>query len=422
MQVENKKLLLLIIGVAILFPLFLLLSGDIYNSVVPIVDSLGDFSRLPLPISILACFGGILMLIGDYRRALLALTLLGAMLFVMLVSLIFAGVDMEIGRRKVILLLQFLLPVFGLVLGQQIIDRDRVIPHAFLYVLFLVVPMQLVSGWLQGNLTLTHYLYLFSIYSHFQYVPLIFVCAFAYSMTNLWESHKKAFYILMPLMFIYAVASVSFLTIFAYFSFIIVFAYSKQNPIKNNKAMIMVTALIVATVAGLNMHYWHIKYHSAAAGIDSSKYLNKFEVLASGKIPINVEERLDIWSLYISGVTESGRTVLLGHIAPLPREVKSSAHNWYLDMAYNFGLISMLPMLLLIGYTAYLLWQSRETLPRETLWLAIIVFYLVVVDNNFKVTLRQPYPGIFAYFLWGLLLSRLTSNRIENGGRILVHP
>jgi len=23
------------------------------------------------------------------------------------------------------------------------------------------------------------------------------------------------------------------------------------------------------------------------------------------------------------------------------------------------------------------------------------------------VTLRQPYPGLFAYFLWGLLLTRL---------------
>jgi hypothetical protein len=36
-----------------------------------------------------------------------------------------------------------------------------------------------------------------------------------------------------------------------------------------------------------------------------------------------------------------------------------------------------------------------------------MVAFLVLVDSNFKVTLRQPYPGIFAYFLWGLLLSRL---------------
>lgn len=46
-------------------------------------------------------------------------------------------------------------------------------------------------------------------------------------------------------------------------------------------------------------------------------------------------------------------------------------------------------------------------LPAQTWWLTVIVFYLVVIDSNFKVTLRQPYPGIFAYFMWGLLLSRL---------------
>lgn len=45
--------------------------------------------------------------------------------------------------------------------------------------------------------------------------------------------------------------------------------------------------------------------------------------------------------------------------------------------------------------------------PRGTVWLAVIVLYLVVVDSNFKVTLRQPYPGIFSYFLWGMLVSSI---------------
>jgi hypothetical protein len=31
----------------------------------------------------------------------------------------------------------------------------------------------------------------------------------------------------------------------------------------------------------------------------------------------------------------------------------------------------------------------------------------LALDNNMKVTLRQPYPGVFGFFLWGILLSRL---------------
>jgi hypothetical protein len=76
-------------------------------------------------------------------------------------------------------------------------------------------------------------------------------------------------------------------------------------------------------------------------------------------------------------------------------------------MAYNFGLISLLPVLLLLIYTLNLLWQGRGEWPPGTVWLAAIVLYLTVVDSNFKVTLRQPYPGIFSYFLWGMLLSSL---------------
>ncbi|HEY3327773.1 MAG TPA: hypothetical protein VGK14_11480, partial [Novimethylophilus sp.] len=102
-----------------------------------------------------------------------------------------------------------------------------------------------------------------------------------------------------------------------------------------------------------------------------------------------------------------------GHPKPLPRKVWSSAHNWYLDLIDNFGLISVLPILFLTGYTTYLLCHYGEKLPSETLWLGAIVFYLVVVDSNFKVTLRQPYPGIFAFFLWGMLLSKLTIKRTE---------
>jgi hypothetical protein len=38
----------------------------------------------------------------------------------------------------------------------------------------------------------------------------------------------------------------------------------------------------------------------------------------------------------------------------------------------------------------------------------LITIFLLLIDNSFKVGLRQPYPGIITFFLWGLLLSKLT--------------
>jgi len=59
-----------------------------------------------------------------------------------------------------------------------------------------------------------------------------------------------------------------------------------------------------------------------------------------------------------------------------------------------------------------LLWRARSTLVRDLplLGLAVVVGFLVLVDNNFKVTFRQPYPGLFGFFLWGLLVSRLCAS------------
>ena len=93
------------------------------------------------------------------------------------------------------------------------------------------------------------------------------------------------------------------------------------------------------------------------------------------------------------------------------RAVSTSAHNYYLDFLYNFGLIAFLPLAWLIAHTGRRLWRERRRLANDLplLGLALVVTFLVVVDNNFKVTFRQPYPGLFGFFLWGLLLSRLAA-------------
>lgn len=395
------------ISVAVLFPLFIQLSAGVYNSPEAIVDSGGILSRLPLPVSILACLGGIWLLRDNYQRASLAFKVAAAMLFVMLVSLFLAGAGLSFERRKVILLAQIMLPVAGLVLGQLVMDDRQTIPKAFLGVLLLVVPAQLVAGWIQGQFVLTHNLYVFSIYQHFQYVPLILVCAFIIAMTALWGSHRKIFYFLTPLMAIYVVASFSMLTNFAFYSFLISFGVFRMLAKDGRRDILGILAVVILCVGS---------YLAIMQGRvnDDPQYIGKAKMLASGEAPRNVNDRLADWKLYGNGIMESASTVIIGHPAPFPREVKSSAHNWYLDIAYNFGLISWLPTLFLLGYTGWLLWQTRTQLPAETLWLAVIVLYIVVVDSNFKVTLRQPYPGIFAYFLWGMLLSRLLSMRTEN--------
>lgn len=408
MKPQSEKNLSWMIGIGVLFPLFFQLSKGVYRDSQPIIDSQGVLLTLPLPISILACFLVSICWLNNLHKARLSLIFVAGTILASFLSLWLGGDGMTAPQRKMLMAAQVILPLIGLVVGQLVGDREKIIARAFLIVLSILVPLQLLATWFQGTLILTHYLYAFSIYSHFQYVTLIFVCAFAYSVISLWEEFKIWLCVLAVMMVAYVTASLSFLTIFAYLSFLVIFVFSRLWAHRGNVKLVL-GALAVVGVMGIG----GVAYYDGMAGqrpsVEGQEGLfnGKFRTLAEGKIPSNVQERLNDWQFFGSEILESKKTLLVGHPQPMPRQIKSSPHNWYVDVAYTFGLVGLLPTLLMIAFTTYLCWTQRKTLPVQIWWLAGIVFYLVIVDSNFKVTLRQPYPGIFSYFMWGLLLSAL---------------
>lgn len=417
LQSKNKNVWLWCIGLGILFPLFFQLGGGIYRDLNAIIDSQGVLTKLPLPISLLVCLAALLFLPSDRRRAGVAAAMIAGTVFVSLLSLWLAADGSTSPQRKLIAMLQMLLPMIGLLLGQLIEDEGKIIARAFLVVLSVVVPLQLLATWMQGGLILTHYLYVFSIYSHFQYVTLILVCAFAYSLASLWEEYRLWLCILAVLMFVYVTASLSFLTIFAYMALVAVFGARelwryRANPKGRIAALVSISLIVV----GALVYFQKMDGQRSSVEGEHGLFHGKFKSLLQGKVPGNVQERFGDWRLFGKGILETPQTILVGHAEPMPREIRASPHNWYIDTVYTFGLVALLPILLLIAYTAYLCWRQRRTLPAETWWLLAIVVYLVIIDSNFKVTLRQPYPGIFAYLLWGMLLSRLRPPAVSRHG------
>ena len=410
MNSRHKNFFLWTIGITLLFPLFFQFSGGIYRDISVVVNSQGILETLPLPISILASFSVVFFLPNNLYRARVGLVMIIATLAVSLTSVLLGGDAITSNQRKLLMTAQVLLPLTGLLLGQLLQDSKKIIARAFLLVLSVVVPLQLLATWFQGGLVLTHYLYAFSIYSHFQYVTLIFVCAFGYCLTSLWDQHKVWLCILSLWISIYAVSSLSFLTIFAYFALMLSFLIFKLWRYRSSVTTIGIALiLIAATTLASYVYFKKMEGQHILVEGQQSFYYGKFKEVANGKIPANVQERLGDWKLFGNGILESEKTFLVGHAQPMPREIRSSPHNFYIDIAYTFGVLGLLPIACLIGFTLNLCWQRRKILSESTWWLAAIVAYLVLIDSNFKVTLRQPYPGIFAYFLWGLLLARLQS-------------
>jgi O-antigen ligase len=133
----------------------------------------------------------------------------------------------------------------------------------------------------------------------------------------------------------------------------------------------------------------------------------------------NVQFRLDTWLYYLHGIFSESSTFVFGHSAPPDRQIWPSAHNYYLDLIYNYGAIGVLMIAGLIVFTLVRINQNRKLILASPamVGLTIVVMFLLFPDNLMKVSMRQPYSGIITFFLWGLLLARIESLRTSDKRR-----
>ena len=405
------------IAFLLLFPLFFQLSGHIFHNAGLVLNSGAIITQVPLPISIMACFVGLLIL-GRYKKAYLSLTFI-FLLFVstVLTTIITSNGQIGVERYKLLLLFQYMLPCFALPLGQLFESDDAkkmIVEKAFFLVILIIVPVQLFSTWMSGEIILTHSMFFFSIYQHWEFVPVILVSCFFLPLFSLWEhpGYQKMLIFMIPLIEIYAAASCSMLAIFIATAGLTTFAALRIIKYRDKKIAAVFCCLFI-TVIGF-FYYASNDFH----------FVQKYGFLSKAKeyifsennapvnkeiIPTNLNDRFRDWELYSSSIMTDSKTFLLGHNKPFDRSVATSAHNFFLDFIYHFGFLSILPILFLLGRVLFLALKFRNHIFKSDRLFALcmVVFFLIIVDNNFKATLRQPYPGIAIFFLWGLLLNRL---------------
>jgi hypothetical protein len=109
----------------LLFPLFFQVGAGVFRATPMNFNSGGVLYLLPIPISVIACYGGILMIAG-YRRASISLSFIffTCLLMVATTVAVSQGINSK-EQSKFILLIQFILPMFGFVLGQIYDHRDK---------------------------------------------------------------------------------------------------------------------------------------------------------------------------------------------------------------------------------------------------------------------------------------------------------
>lgn len=469
-------------GVALLLflPIFFQLSGGWYRGQNPYFSSEGNLMQLPLPVSVLAAYVAI-ALFGTYTRVRLSLIFVFCLFMGMLLSsLLLAGEKGMQAQTKLILIVQYILPVFALVLGQQYAREKRAIPtmaKVWLTILLLVVPAEIISTISEGVGILSPSVYLFSIYQHMQYVPVIFLSGFVIALFSLFQEprYRKLLILLAPMMGVYLALSFSMLAYLLVFVGVVVFLirsflfrkYLWQSAVMASlcgagialslaflaNGVVMqakfgasirmdqlngaapstpaaaVGPLIEANPAWDTFEPEKAECHSGNA-LDAFPQAKEVECLenypvveieagesvkAEGKSLNNRQERLEYWGFYLAAIFHDFTSFWLGHDHAPDRNKIPSAHNYYLDFAYNFGFLAVTPFFGLVGFTIYCAVRnaSRIWASTEILGLTGVVLFLLLADNMLKVGMRQPYPGIVAFFLWGMLISLLIEMRNE---------
>lgn len=410
--------LLIIIPILLLTPVFFTLSAGLFNERAFVYEAGGNILRLPLPISIAGLFAGIALL-ANYAHSIktLVVVFFTALLFVV-ASFVAAQGNALYEKAKLVLLAQFVLPMFSLILGEMygVATRKPIFARVTLVILLLVIPLQLAATWYGKHTLLSPHIFVFSIYQHLQYFPMVVVALTFIATASLWdnsENHKAKVIvnILVTAVGVYLVASQSLLAIAAYPVGLVIIKYliTKQNrlSIRTYKSIVitlfaMLTYGILAQPEALGPPRESGQFLGDKLGLSP---LNQGEAIGVG----GASQRFDHWRFYATGLIKSVRSFVFGQASPPDRNLHPSAHNYLLDVLYNFGLLALLPLLLLMCWTFMSIWKWRSSIMASpsTIGLVVATVYLLLGENMLKVGMRQPYPGIVTFFIWGLLIARL---------------
>jgi hypothetical protein len=397
-EVWKSKLLVLIV-LGLVSPIFFRFSGQIYNGeLLKMTNSLGSLKALP--ISLFLCYLGVMLFSVSYNKSKPVILTISAMFLLLIASTMIVGQ----GLGKLMLLIQYMIPTVALLLGIVLADFNRkLIAKTALYFLAVFVPIYLLITQMQSQLALKDDIYSFGFYPHYHYVPLLMVGLYVWVWVELRDTHTKWIYCLAPWMAVYVAVGNSLLALLGLAVFVCAFAF----PARKRKLDTIIPVIILATIAG----YFYL--NSQMATEISVQNNNRWLDSHSAQESVNVIDRENIAIVYLNDITKHPISLLYGHSFPPLSSAALTTDNYYLDLTYNFGIFACLPLLLLLIYTIVRSNQQRVN-DDSIAWLLAIVLYFVVIENNLKVTLRQPYPGIVIFFLWGILLQRLNSQRQIN--------
>lgn len=335
---------------------------------------------LSLPVSIVMMF-----VLGVYQAK------ISKMLFLLLfcalnISVIFASGAID--GTKYLLFVRGLSTVFAFALGEVFYREKNMrvdFSKIFLFMALALSLEQIINYFVLKLMPLNIGVFIYAPY------PLIIVFMFVIAVFNLYKKrgkYKIICFILTVIMAFYCAAVQLVLPLAAFIG-----------------AMVM-----LAAYSGINNRYIVRAVSLAATGIICSVLF--FGIV--GKLQrqnntfIRVYEVQNASSYSLPSLSELSPGELLFGFHHDNAQVYSN-NSYYLDMAYNFGILTLLVILLLALFTVKQAAAHRKIIAKDAQLFALcfIMFFILFVANCIGPVIKQPYIEVFYFFIWGYFLKRL---------------
>ena len=80
----------------------------------------------------------------------------------------------------------------------------------------------------------------------------------------------------------------------------------------------------------------------------------------------------------------------------------STSFNYFVDYIYNFGFLTLIPLLYLIfSFFKKLIFYLQDPKSKFVVFSSFVILIFLLVDTFIKSSLREIYVGNLFYFLWG---------------------
>ncbi len=397
-----------VLGTLLVVPVFFQFEGGLFRDPSMLFNMSGQLLDVPTPLSIFALFGGIAIL-GNYAAAKRSLALVFFAMIFCMASVLRINNDSIQAAEKLVLLSQFLFPMFGLVLGEMfgVYKNEPIFERTALGVLLLILPAQLAATWIEGRTHAGIFVFIFSIYQHNQYFPAIVAALATMASFALWglsESTRLAVGVMIPIVLLYLVESGSIRAIFAGVIGITASCvfYWRYQQSRWYLLMVIVIGMLIAAIYAFQ----------SDSSLNSPRFQWSMVEASSADLLNSATHRFsqfEHWRLYSAGVIESPQAFVFGHVTRPDGIDFPHAKNYWFDAVYSFGIFGILPLLVLLVMSIRLFWQRRREIWSTPVLLGSLIGggYLILVEGIFDIGMRQIYPGIITFFILGILIARL---------------